>query len=138
LPILTKKRTQCGLFCPFGAFQSFTNKINPFEIRINKEKCIKCKLCLQACPAFSITEDLLEKGKTRLTCIKCGKCVDVCPKGALLFHVKGTSITGNAAVYRMLFLYPAFLFLTTMAGGNIQDTIIRIIRLITTGSMILR
>jgi ferredoxin-type protein NapH len=135
LPMLTRKRTQCGLFCPFGAFQSFTNKINPFEIRIDQEACIKCKRCIQVCPAFSMTEDTMEKGKTRLTCIKCGKCVDNCPKGALSFHVKGTPLTGNAHTCRPLFLYPAFLFLATMAGGNIQDTIIRIIKLITTGSM---
>jgi len=138
LPILTKKRTQCGLFCPFGAFQSFTNKINPFEIRINQEACIKCKRCIQICPAFSMTEETLKDGKARFTCIKCGKCVDNCPKGALLFHVKGTSLTGSAATFRLLFLYPAFLFLVTMAGSNIQDTILRIMRLITTGSMILR
>ncbi|MCX5811726.1 MAG: 4Fe-4S binding protein [Proteobacteria bacterium] len=137
LPILTRKRTQCGLFCPFGAFQSFTNKINPFEIRINQEVCVKCKRCIQVCPIFSMTEETMEKGKTRFTCIKCGKCVDNCPKGALYFHVKGTSLTGSAATYRLLFLYPAFLFLITIAGGNIQDAIIRIIKLITTGSMIL-
>ncbi len=135
LPILTKKRTQCGLFCPFGAFQSFTNKINPFEIRINQETCINCKRCIQVCPAFSMTEETLDMGKTRFTCIKCGKCVDACPKGAIYFHVKGTPFTGNADTFRLLFLYPAFLFLVTMAGGNIQDAIIRIIRLITTGSM---
>jgi hypothetical protein len=28
LPFLTKRRVQCGLFCPFGAFQSFTNHAN--------------------------------------------------------------------------------------------------------------
>jgi polyferredoxin len=137
LPVLTKKRTQCGLFCPFGAFQSFTNKINPFEIRIDQETCIKCKRCIQVCPAFSMTEETLKVGKARLTCIKCGKCIDNCPKGALYFHVKGTSLTGNASICRLLFLYPAFLFLATMSGGNIQDAIIRIIKLITTGSMIL-
>ncbi|MCX5805105.1 MAG: 4Fe-4S binding protein [Proteobacteria bacterium] len=136
LPMLTRKRTQCGLFCPFGAFQSFTNKINPFEIRVNQENCIKCKQCIQACPAFSMTEETLEKGKTRFTCIKCGKCVDTCPKGALYFHVKGTPFTGNASTYRLLFLYPAFLFLVTMASRNFQDVIIRIIRLITTGSIL--
>jgi len=135
LPMLTKKRTQCGLFCPFGAFQSFTNKINPFEIRINQVTCVKCKQCIRICPVFSITEETLNTGKTRFTCIKCGKCVDACPKGAICFHVKGTPLTGNADTFRLLFLYPAFLFLVTMAGSNIQDAIIRIIRLITTGSM---
>jgi ferredoxin-type protein NapH len=136
LPMLTSKRTQCGLFCPFGAFQAFTNKINPFEIKINQEACIKCKRCIQVCPTFSMTEETMEKGKPRITCIKCGECVDSCPKGALYFHVKGTALAGNANACRLLFLYPAFLFLATMSGGNIQEAIIRIIKLIITGSMI--
>jgi ferredoxin-type protein NapH len=137
LPILTKRRTQCGLFCPFGAFQSFTNKINPFEVRINGEACVACGRCVQVCPTFSMNKDTIEKGKTCMTCIKCGKCIDNCPKKAISFHVKGVPLVGASDLSRLLFLYPAFLFLTTMAGGNIQDTIVRIIRLMTTGSLLL-
>jgi hypothetical protein len=37
---------------------------------------------------------------------------------------------------RILFLYAAFLFLATFSGGLIQDGLLRILRLITTGSMI--
>ncbi len=136
LPILTKRRTQCGLFCPFGAFQSFTNKVSPFEVRVNQDACVKCMRCMQVCPTFSINEETIAKGKTRITCIKCGKCIDNCPKGALMFHVKGTPLTGNSNVSRLLFLYPAFLFLVIMAGSNFQDAIARIIRLITTGSFL--
>jgi len=33
LPFLTKKRTQCSWFCPFGAFQSIFNKISIFEVK---------------------------------------------------------------------------------------------------------
>ncbi len=136
LPILTKRRIQCGLFCPFGAFQSFTNKINPFEIRINQERCAKCKRCTQVCPTFSMSEESMVEGKTRFTCMKCGKCIDSCPKGAIYYHVKGTPLNFNFSTYRLLFLYPAFLFLATISGGDIQHAIVRVIRLITTGSMI--
>lgn len=135
LPILTRRRIQCGLFCPFGAFQSFTNKVNVFEVRIDKEKCVKCKRCIQTCPTFSLDEESIEKGRTRISCTKCGKCIDSCLKKAIFFHLKGTPLSGNQRIYRILFLYPAFLFLATMAGGTIQDGIVKIIRLITTGSM---
>ena len=57
LPILTKRRIQCGLFCPMGAFQSFTNKLNIFEVRIDPEKCVQCNLCVKTCPTFSIDEE---------------------------------------------------------------------------------
>ncbi|HTY24813.1 MAG TPA: 4Fe-4S binding protein [Desulfomonilaceae bacterium] len=135
LPILTKRRTQCGLFCPFGAFQSFANKIDPFEVRINQEACVKCRRCMQVCPTFSVNEASIENGKPRLTCIKCGKCIDNCPKKALSYHIKGTPLGGNIPAQRLLFLYPGFLFLTTMSGGNIQDVIVRAIKLVTTGSI---
>ena len=135
LPILTQRRTQCGLFCPFGAFQSFTNKLNAFNIRIDPEKCVKCGRCMRACPTFSLDEGNLSGGSTGLTCMKCGKCVDLCPKGAVSFHIKGTSSPGAKETYRLLFLYPAFLFLTSMAGGNMKDAIARVVKLVSTGTM---
>jgi polyferredoxin len=136
LPILTKRRTQCGLFCPFGAFQSVTNKTNAFEVRIDREKCVKCSKCIQVCPTFSIDEESLGRGITRTSCTKCGKCVDACPKKALFYHVKGTPLISSLDRYRLLFLYPAFLVLAFMAGRFVQDAIIRTIKLIATGSMI--
>ena len=132
LPILTRRRIQCGLFCPFGAFQSFTNKVTPFDVRIDREACVKCGRCEKVCPTFSIDKETIEEGKTRMTCVKCGKCIDECPKQAIAYHVKGTPPRGNMAS-RLLFIYPAFLFLATMAGGSIQDTLVRIMRLVTTG-----
>lgn len=126
LPVLTKKRMQCGTFCPFGAFQSFTNTISPFSIHIDKNLCIACKKCIGVCPTFSMTEESLEKGKTRMTCVKCGKCVDNCPKNALSFHIRGTMPERHRAAQRILFLYAGFLFLSTMAGGNIQKAIMAV------------
>lgn len=136
LPLLSKKRIQCGLFCPFGAFQSFTNKVSPFEVHLDKDLCVRCGKCITACPVFSMTPESLEKGRTRMTCIKCGRCIDSCPKGALSFHVKGTSWKDRRLLQRVLFLYPAFLFLATMSGGTIQNAIVRIMGLLTTGSLL--
>ena len=136
LPILTKKRTQCAFLCPFGAMQSLTNKINVFDVRIDKEKCVKCKRCIQVCPTLSMNEESLEHGRTRITCMKCGKCIDNCPKGAISYHIKGTDIPGKRNTYRLLFLFAAFLFLAIFSSHIIQDGIIRILKLVTTGSMI--
>ncbi|MGV8058136.1 MAG: 4Fe-4S binding protein [Smithellaceae bacterium] len=137
LPALTKRRIQCSLFCPFGAFQSCTNKINVFEVRVDPAKCVKCKKCIQTCPAFSINEGTIDRGKTAITCMKCGKCIDVCNQKAIFYHIKRTPLTGGKAeLSRQLFIYPAFIFLATMAGGSVQDAIVRTIKLVTTGSMI--
>jgi ferredoxin-type protein NapH len=136
MPALTRRRIQCSLFCPMGAFQSLTNKINVFDVRVDSAKCIKCKKCIQVCPTFSITEETIDRGKTALTCMKCGKCIDACKQKAIFYHVKGTPLTGaNVEIYRRLFLYPAFIFLATMSGGFVQDAIVKMIKLITTGSM---
>lgn len=136
LPILTKKRTQCSLFCPFGAFQSFTNKVNVFDVRIDKDKCVKCKKCIEICPTYCIDEKSIEEGKVKFTCTKCGKCIDNCPKKAISYHVKGTQAGYKCGKARMLYIYPAFLFLSVMCGGMIQGALYRIMLLITTGSLI--
>ncbi|AKN30218.1 4Fe-4S ferredoxin [Clostridium carboxidivorans P7] len=134
LPILTRKRTQCGLFCPFGAFQSLFNKINIFEIRIDKDKCLNCKKCVRECPTYSIDESSLSNGKALITCTKCGKCIDICPSSAVSYHIKGTKIGVKTNLSRYLFLYPAYIFALTIGGGAIVKGLYRILKLITTGS----
>jgi ferredoxin-type protein NapH len=136
LPILSRRRTQCGLFCPMGAFQSFTNKVNPFEIRIARDRCKDCGKCIRECPTFSMDAKSVAQGGTRLGCIKCGKCVDECPTRAISYHIKGTPLHTAPARARLMFLYPAYLFLIVFGGGMIQDGLYRILLLATTGSMI--
>jgi len=136
LPLLTKKRIQCALFCPFGALQSFFNKINIFELRIDLDKCSQCKRCLRECPTFSLDEGSLVSGKALMSCTRCGQCVDACPKGAMSYHIKGTRLGVSANTARLLFLYPAYILFCGFGGPVITDALWRVLRLITTGSMI--
>ncbi|MCP4575541.1 MAG: 4Fe-4S binding protein [Deltaproteobacteria bacterium] len=136
LPILTGKRVQCTVLCPFVVFQALTNKINIFDIRIDKDKCKNCKTCIRLCPTISIQEKNLQKGKTGMTCNKCGRCVDNCPKGAVTYHIKGTGIGVNPAIARNVFLYAALVFVATMGSSMIAGAVNKILLLITTGSMI--
>ena len=128
LPILTKKRTQCSLFCPFGAMQSFTNKITPFELRIDRQSCTDCKMCINCCPAFSLDEDSLQNGRTKMTCLKCGKCADQCPKNAIYYHIKGTKLKLGAGITKVLFLYIAFILLAAFGGDFITDSLSKILK----------
>jgi polyferredoxin len=134
-PILTGKRTQCSLFCPFAAFQSLTNLVNVFEVRVDPEKCVKCGKCIQVCPTLSMTEESLGRGHTLLSCTKCGKCIDSCPRQAVSFHVKGTEPGQRTALARGLFLYPAWLFAAIFGGGTIAGALVRLFRFIATGSL---
>jgi len=129
LPLLTKRRAQCSFFCPFGAMQSLTGKLAPFEIRIEPGKCSRCGKCITECPGFNLDMSRLEKGRPYGSCLLCGKCVDVCPEKAVFFHVKGASLSGNLELQRVFFLYPAFVFLSGIAGMNIQQAILRLIKI---------
>ncbi len=135
-PLLTKRRIQCGLFCPMGAFQSFTNKANIFDIRIDPAKCVQCGRCEKACPTFSIDRDTIAQGTTRMSCTKCGRCVDECPKQAVSYHIKGTPVGVKSHIARMAFLYPAFLVLAIMSSGMVSGAVYRLLLLATTGSLI--
>lgn len=135
LPLLTKKRTQCALFCPFGAMQSAANYISPFEIKIDTQKCIGCKICIKNCPTLSISEDNLKSGKVGITCVKCGRCVDVCPKGAAAYHIKGVS-GDHGDICRTLSLYAFFMFMAIFLGRDYINGIQRLLKFITTGSFI--
>jgi ferredoxin-type protein NapH len=136
LPLLTKKRIQCALFCPFGAMQSFFNKINIFEVRVDPAKCSKCKRCIRECSTFSLDDNSLESGKPLMSCTKCGQCVDGCPKGAISYHIKGTSVGVSPNVARVLFLYPAYILFSVLGGQIMTAGLWRILKWVTTGSMI--
>ena len=93
LPFLTKRRTQCAFFCPFGAFQSIFSRTSIFDIRIDKEKCgAGCLLCQNNCPTLAIDQEAIRAGKTLSSCMRCGACVDVCRKDAAVWHIKGTPV----------------------------------------------
>lgn len=118
LPILTKRRTQCSFLCPFGAFQSMFDKINIFQIRVDRNKCNDCALCRRDCPTMAINEDSLKAGKPLMSCMRCGECVDHCPSGAAVWHIKGTDVNVKPERARLLFLYASWAF-ATMFGGSI-------------------
>ncbi|MFL7810910.1 MAG: 4Fe-4S binding protein [Anaerolineae bacterium] len=136
LPLLSRRRVQCGLFCPFGAMQSLLNKINIFEVRIDTEKCSKCQRCLRSCPTFSLDESSLESGKPLLTCTKCAACIDACPQGAIAYHIKGTRIGVRPNVARGLYLYPAMILMSFIGAGIFASGLYRVLKLVATGSMI--
>lgn len=149
LPVLTKKRTQCAMFCPLGAFQSLLGKINPFNIHIDKEKCIKCGKCIQVCPFMAINQNLLEKGKVAITCAKCGKCIDNCPTNAIDFGLYGKPIFPGAPqnkftkIIKELIapstIYPfiGMLFGGILSSGSVSGALFRIYNLFANGSLLI-
>lgn len=118
LPLLTKKRTQCSFFCPFGAFQSLFNKISAFEVKIDRARCHPCLVCQTACPNVSLTKESIAQGEALMSCMKCGACVDTCPRQAVAWHIKGTELAVKPERARLMFLYGAWA-MAVMFGGSI-------------------
>ena len=53
---------------------------NLVSLKVNLDKCVKCKLCIKSCPVEAITPDfeiLSDK------CTRCNSCLDACPKKAI-------------------------------------------------------
>jgi ferredoxin-type protein NapH len=136
LPVLSRKRIQCATFCPMGALLSLTNKINVFDVRINKEQCSSCEKCSKDCPTLSLSADDIRRGEPSITCMKCGKCIDSCSKRAIHYHIKGTPADRNYSWARNLFLFPSFMLLVIFLGGPMQSGIVLLINLFKTGSLI--
>jgi ferredoxin-type protein NapH len=78
-------RFWCRYLCPVGAIAGAFNKVSIVNIHLDEEKCVKCSVCLQACP-MGITE-IGDIGNST-DCILCGRCVETCPEKALSFKVK--------------------------------------------------
>ena len=73
----------CAEICPSGAI---VKEGETGIIKISKQKCAGCKMCILACPFGTISFSSDEK--IAVKCELCGgnpECVEICPTGALEF-----------------------------------------------------
>jgi len=130
LPLLTKKRTQCAFFCPFGAFQSIFNKTSVFDVKIDGTRCTPCLLCQKSCPTMSLTDESIARGETLMSCMKCGACVDACPKDAVVWHIRGTEVAVKPERARLMFLYAAWAMAIMFGGSIIAEGVATILHVV--------
>lgn len=89
-------RFLCRFICPLGAIYSLFCKISLIGVKLDKDKCINCGLCIQGCKM-----DIKHVGDHE--CIQCGECISICPvqaiswKGSKIF-VKNTTPLAQPAV----------------------------------------
>lgn len=87
----------CRFICPLGAIYSLFCKISMLGVKLDKDKCIDCGLCIQGCKM-----DIKHVGDHE--CIQCGECIAVCPvqaiswKGSKIFLKNTTPIAQPAVV----------------------------------------
>lgn len=68
----------CRFLCPLGAIYSLFSRIALLAVRVDKNLCNDCGLCVKACPM-----DIRRVGDHE--CIHCGHCASCCPKNAIYF-----------------------------------------------------
>ena len=69
-------RCFCRFFCPLGAIYGFFNKIALIGVKLDRQKCVDCGMCIQTCKM-----DIKHVGDHE--CINCGECIPVCPTKAI-------------------------------------------------------
>ena len=78
-------RGYCNTVCPVGAFFALLAKCSLIKLRIDKEKCGNCNICVKNCKSGCI--DLHVKKIDYLRCVACFNCTDRCPNGAINYTV---------------------------------------------------
>ncbi|WP_456416018.1 4Fe-4S binding protein [Methanocaldococcus sp.] len=76
----------CRYVCPVGALLSIFSKISIFKLRLNKDKCVGCKLCERKCP-MQIKIVNVDK-INQMECVRCFECMSACRKESLSFSYK--------------------------------------------------
>lgn len=78
----------CRFICPLGAIYSLFNKFNILGVKVNKDTCIDCGLCVKECKM-----DIRHVGDHE--CINCGECIPVCPTKAIQWKGKKFELPPN-------------------------------------------
>lgn len=76
-------RAFCRFICPLGAIYGLFCKVALLGVKLDKNKCIDCGLCIESCKM-----DIKHVGDHE--CIQCGECIPVCPVEAISW--KGSKI----------------------------------------------
>ncbi len=81
-------RSFCRFLCPLGAIYGFFSKIALLGVKLDKNKCTDCGLCVTACKM-----DIKHVGDHE--CIQCGECIAVCPAKAIEWKGAKLLVRGN-------------------------------------------
>ena len=68
-----------------------------FQVKIDHDKCIRCRRCLQQCGwgvySYNAQKDRIQAAEEK--CTACGRCVVYCPEGALLVEPHPLALKEN-------------------------------------------
>ncbi|GAB4546928.1 MAG: hypothetical protein Tsb0013_06220 [Phycisphaerales bacterium] len=75
----------CTYACPYGGFFAPLDKIAPYRIVVDKDKCTGSGHCTAVCTSnVRVHQEVADYGKVvDPGCMKCTDCISACPNGAL-------------------------------------------------------
>lgn len=83
-------RCFCRFLCPLGALYGFFCRVAMLGVKLDKNKCTDCGLCVGVCKM-----DIKHVGDHE--CIHCGACIAVCPAKAISWKGEKLFIRANDA-----------------------------------------
>jgi len=75
-------RPWCRFLCPFGLTGLVAEQFSIFRPRINREECVNCMQCVNACPTGAM-KDFFDENSFHNDCFACGECIQACKVNAL-------------------------------------------------------
>ena len=78
-------RPFCYFLCPVGLFTWGLEHISIARVKLDRDACDDCHLCVKQSPCPTVPA-ILEGKKSRPDCHACGICIAACPKDALKFR----------------------------------------------------
>lgn len=85
--VLKDNRAFCKYICPIPVLMKIGTPFSIWKIKIEKDKCTRCKRCEKNCPMDIKLLEYMKNG-TRITsteCIVCQHCVNICPENAVQY-----------------------------------------------------
>lgn len=80
-----KGRLFCNTICPVGSLFGLISKTSLYKVRIDKDRCKGCNLCVSKCKGGCI--DVETKSVDESRCVACLNCMNECSFGAIEYKM---------------------------------------------------
>ena len=77
-------RPFCQFICPFGFLSWIAERFSIIRVRIDKDKCTECDVCIKTCPSEA-AKGLIYAKRLPADCFSCARCLNVCPVDAIQY-----------------------------------------------------
>ena len=95
LAFTASRRSFCHYVCWMAPFMIIGRKVSnllklpSLHLKVEKDKCVQCKLCSKKCPMSLDVDQMVSRGSMENTeCILCGECTDACPNKVIHYTFK--------------------------------------------------